>query len=243
MAFSGLRFADLQRINLRSLVLSPTDVRGLCWRSKTQTHGHPFGLITSGFLSKGPHNWLWRFLMVLDITLTKHQPSDPDFLLPDCSDTAVNPAYIPMSYAKALSFLRAWIHAPWQSGLSPLHDLELNYTIHGLKAHFSPGGHSSTARYPTINGFSKDIRILDNPSVCTDVTRFGGPWHFRNRWCLRRSKDSALKLPSIEEVRHPSRNPKSLSSILKKIFHFSSSIGSILTLRPRPHRRLRSTRS
>ena len=41
--------------------------------------------------------------MVLDITLTKHQPSEPDFLLPDCSDTAVNLAYIPMSYAKALS--------------------------------------------------------------------------------------------------------------------------------------------
>ena len=55
MAFSGLRFADVQRINLRSLVLSPADVRGLRWRSKTQTHGHPFGLIASGFLSKGPH--------------------------------------------------------------------------------------------------------------------------------------------------------------------------------------------
>ena len=153
MAFSGLRFADLQRINLRSLVLSPTDVRGLCWRSKTQTHGHPFGLITSGFLSKGPRNWLWRFLMVLDITLTKHQPSDPDFLLPDCSDTAVNPAYIPMSYAKALSFLRAWIHAPWQSGLSPLHDLELNYTIHGLKATFLSWG-------PQLHGKVSDDQRL-----------------------------------------------------------------------------------
>ena len=140
MAFSGLRFADLQRINLRSLVWSKTDVRGLCWRSKTQTHGHPFGLISSGFLSKGPHNWLWRFLTALDATLTLHQPSDPDFLLPDCSNTEVNPAYIPMSYAKALSFLRVWIHAPWRSGESPLHALELNYTIHGLKATFLSWG-------------------------------------------------------------------------------------------------------
>ena len=151
MAFSGLRYADLQRIDLTSLVWSRTEVRGLCWRSKTQTHGHPFGLVSSGFLSKGDHTWLWKFLTVLDGILSYFQPSSPDFLLPDCSFHA--PDFIPMSYPKALQFLRIWLHAPWCSSPSPMHKLELNYTMHSLKATFLSWG-------PQLHGKVSDDQRL-----------------------------------------------------------------------------------
>lgn len=182
--------------------------------------------------------------MVLDITLTKHQPSDPDFLLPDCSDTAVNPAYIPMSYAKALNFLRAWIHAPWRSGRSPLHDLELNYTIHGLKATFLSWGpqlHGKVSDDQRLQqGHHQDprqsLRLYGRDSVWGALAFqkqvvFEAQQGFRPQIAQHRGGQAPLKEPqvSLEYFK------KDLPLFKFDWFHFDSPT--------RPHRRLRSTRS
>ncbi|CAL1128619.1 unnamed protein product [Cladocopium goreaui] len=57
-------------------------MRGVIWRSKTAVSGMPLAVAAEGFLSKGSHNWLWKFLTVLDTVLAKSGLSDVDFLLP-----------------------------------------------------------------------------------------------------------------------------------------------------------------
>ena len=71
MAFSGRGFADLQRFNLRSLVLSSARQELVLALENTNART-PLRLDHKWFSFKGSHSWLWRFL------------------LPDCSDTAVN---------------------------------------------------------------------------------------------------------------------------------------------------------
>ena len=65
LAFSCLRSSDMQRTNPSSLRWDGAVLRGTCWRTKTCRTGQPFGLIGSGFLSKGPSlgfssfSWFW----------------------------------------------------------------------------------------------------------------------------------------------------------------------------------------
>ena len=49
MIWSGLRFADLQRITHKSLMASVSEIRGLCWHTKTCSRGQPWGLLASVF--------------------------------------------------------------------------------------------------------------------------------------------------------------------------------------------------
>ena len=64
--FGGLRFADSQRLPLRSLILDASSLRGVCDRTKTSHHGQPWGLLISGLLSLGSFTWVSKYLMVLD---------------------------------------------------------------------------------------------------------------------------------------------------------------------------------
>lgn len=57
MIWSGLRFADLQRITHSSLMASFSEIRGLCWRTKTCSKGQPWRLAAPGFLSNGEFSW------------------------------------------------------------------------------------------------------------------------------------------------------------------------------------------
>lgn len=50
LAWSGLRFADLQRTKLSSIRYDKTSLRGIAWRTKTGTNGLPFGFLAKGFL-------------------------------------------------------------------------------------------------------------------------------------------------------------------------------------------------
>ena len=57
-AWAGLRYADLQRVSFETLVITPEEVRGICWKTET-THRPTMG---SHFLSVGSSNWLLIFL-------------------------------------------------------------------------------------------------------------------------------------------------------------------------------------
>ena len=89
LAFSCLRSSDMQRTNPSSLRWDGAVLRGTCWRTKTCRTGQPFGLIGSGFLSKGTFTWLFKFLMVLDRIFSSHETashgdSSEDYLIPGC---------------------------------------------------------------------------------------------------------------------------------------------------------------
>ena len=43
MIWSGLRYSDLQRVTIKSIVCSPTEIRGISWRTKTCSKGQPWG--------------------------------------------------------------------------------------------------------------------------------------------------------------------------------------------------------
>ena len=140
MIWSGLRFADLQRITHKSLMASYSEIRGLCWRTKTCSRGQPWGLLASGFLSNGDFSWSMQFLQQWDYTFSTHPCDDTDFLIPSCSrDGPIVPLQA-MSYVEALGWFRQWLPIPWRKS-SLCADIDtLSYSIHGMKATFLSWG-------------------------------------------------------------------------------------------------------
>lgn len=52
----SLRYSDLQPTIWKSISQNFAELRVICWRTKTCTKGQPYGLLASGFLSRGDHN-------------------------------------------------------------------------------------------------------------------------------------------------------------------------------------------
>lgn len=136
IAWSSLRFSDAQRLNVGSLVLTDTEVRGMVWRSKTRSNGHPFGILSSGICSTGTFAWLVKFLRTWDALLADSSIASCDFLIPDLSEDGTWLSHEPLGYTPALNIFRRMLHTPWKTfaGPHPLADMQLNYTLHSLKA-------------------------------------------------------------------------------------------------------------
>ena len=134
-AWAGLRYADLQRVSFETLVITPEEVRGICWKTKTTHCCQPWVAICSGFLSVGSSNWLLIFLETWDECFsTMDNISQVDFIIPMMSDRGFDVPLQPMSYPRALSLFRYYLELPWKSS-SPLEKLNpANYTLHGIKA-------------------------------------------------------------------------------------------------------------
>ena len=133
--WSGLRFSDAQRLNVSSLVLTDEELRGMVWRSKTRSNGHPFGIISSGICSTGSFTWLVKFLRSWDKLLSESGIETCDFLLPDLSEQGTWLSQEPLDYAAALRIFRDMLQTPWKrfTGKHPLDAMQLNYTLHSLK--------------------------------------------------------------------------------------------------------------
>ena len=82
MAWSGLRWADMQRTYLHRLRYDSNSLRGVSWRAKTHTQGLPFGFLSKGFLSRGMFNWVERWLRVLDSLYPVSVFPSIDFVIP-----------------------------------------------------------------------------------------------------------------------------------------------------------------
>ena len=82
MTWGSLRFSDAQRMDLQKIIYHAETMRGVIWRSKTAVSGMPLAVAAEGFLSRGSHNWLWKFLTVLDPVLDKSGLSEVDFYSP-----------------------------------------------------------------------------------------------------------------------------------------------------------------
>ena len=62
MVWGGLRWSDVQRLKLSSLVLEAESLRAWTWRSKTSVSGFPFGVLLSGATN---NNWGTRLGKIL----------------------------------------------------------------------------------------------------------------------------------------------------------------------------------
>ena len=105
MAWGSLRFSDAQRMDLQNIIYQDATMRGIIWRSKTAVSGMPLAIAAEGFLSKGSHNWVWKFLTVMDDILTQSGLREVDFLLPMVDDQGPIYPLVPMDYATALFYL------------------------------------------------------------------------------------------------------------------------------------------
>ena len=135
LAWSGLRFSDLQRSYLDSWRLDATSLRGLCWRSKTCNQSTPFGIQLSGFLSVGAFTWVHRYLTALDKLYALEKSNSIDFAIPSFGGST-DPMYpfLAMPYGEALYFLRKFLTLPWRAQSQDHVPAGVSYSIHGLKA-------------------------------------------------------------------------------------------------------------
>lgn len=135
MAFSSMRYGDLQRILTSKLQYDGKTLRGVAWKTKTCNSGVPFGIVCRGFLSKGSYHWVHKFLICLDSTLQGTDPAQVDFILPSFTNGEVGMPLAAMPYPEALFYLRSFMLLPWRS--APIKfDNVMHYTIHSLKSTF-----------------------------------------------------------------------------------------------------------
>ena len=128
--WGGLRFADSQRLPLKSFVLSESCLRGTCSRVKTSHKGQPFGLQSQGFLSHGSFDWVFKYLQILDEIWYKSDVEELDCIFIQWHDESIHI----LSYAEALHLLRYYLRCPWSK--NPI-DLPMqSYTLHSLKSTF-----------------------------------------------------------------------------------------------------------
>lgn len=136
-SWSGLRWADMQRLSPGQLLFDLKAVRGCAWKSKTSHRGQPFGLLACGFLSHGSNSWLSMFLRSLDEIFANHADSDQDFLLPRIfmqnDSLRLQIPLVPMTYTDSLFYIRRYINCPWKASQPFSFDVS-SYTVHGLKS-------------------------------------------------------------------------------------------------------------
>eukprot|EP00435_Cladocopium_sp_Y103_P040993 s2142_g11.t1 len=117
MAWAGLRFSDMQRLDLASVCCRDGFVTGWCWRTKSSKRGMPWAFLISGLC--GAH-WGAKWFSAL-VDLRQRSPQQ-DFLW------AFNEK--PMSYTMALAQFRRCL--VYHGNLSA--ELASRFTLHSLKA-------------------------------------------------------------------------------------------------------------
>ena len=134
MIWSGLRYSDLQRVTVSSVVCSKNEIRGISWRTKTCSKGQPWGARASGFLSVGSATWLSRFIKEWDSILAAQPAGDLDFVIPQFLDGVLCQPFQPLSYPAALHWFRYFLKIPWKRSSQTSSIDAGSYSIHGMKA-------------------------------------------------------------------------------------------------------------
>ena len=211
MTWSSLRFSDVRRLNIESLVLTDVELRGMVWRSKTRSNGHPFGITCSGLCSTGSFTWLVKFLRTWDALLADSGCSTWDFLIPQLSEQGTLLSHEPLDYASALRFFREMLYTPWKrfSGPHPLEEMHLNYTLHSPKATLLSFDLSWGRRWTQMIVCNRVIMLIHgNPFICMGVIRFGGHYDINKLWSNRSGRDSVPRRHNTEGAKHSWLNLK-----------------------------------
>ena len=70
---ASLRFGDLQRVEFSSLSLSTSALHGICFATKTTTHGQPFAVTLAGITGRNLSScWTLHWLAALQSLVTPH---------------------------------------------------------------------------------------------------------------------------------------------------------------------------
>ena len=214
MTWSSLRFSDVQRLNIESLVLTDVELRGMVWRSKTRSNGHPFGITCSGLCSTGSFTWLVKFLRTWDALLAESGCSTWDFLIPRFHNCQNKAHYFLMNhwimrqlyefFGKCFIHLGNVFHGPihWKRCILTIH-----FTVRKQRCcHLDP----SWGRQWTQMIVCNRVTTLTHEShfICMDEIQYGGPYDISKLWCNRSGRDSAQKRHNTEGDRHPWLNLK-----------------------------------
>ncbi len=111
MLWARLRFSDIQRIDLGSVVAVDNSIRGFCWRTKSRKRGMPWACLRCGILGRD-----WAGAVVAEASTASECSSKQDYFLPRYSK--------PMTYTTALANFRRCIVVHGQAHLFALHSLK-----------------------------------------------------------------------------------------------------------------------
>ena len=116
MAWASLRWSDMQRLDLASVVLGSDHLAGWCWRTKSSKRGMPWGCLSCGLL-----NWGWASVFFREVCSLRDACPQRDFVL-DCKGK-------PLGYSGMLAQFRRCLVV--YAGLSP--SVASRFTLHSLK--------------------------------------------------------------------------------------------------------------
>ena len=231
MIWSGLRFSDLQRVTIASVVCSFAEIRGISWRTKTCSKGQPWGACAAGFLSVGTATWLSKFVLAWDEALATHHGGDRDFVLPQFREGTILVPYQPMSYPSALHWFRSFLTIPWKRNSETAQLDTMSYTIHGMKATIlswaSQLCHQGfiTEEMRRLQGHHKPIQHSVSLYSRDDVN---GQLELQRRliqqilagWRPITPQHRGAQMPAAEPVVHLERFRKDLDSISLTVLHW-----------------------
>ena len=117
MLWAGLRFSDIQRIDLSTVAAVDNSIRGFCWRTKSRKRGMPWACLRCGILGKD-----WAKTVVAEAAKALACCTKQDYFLPRYKK--------PMCYTTALANFRRCIvvHGGLVEGQAHL------FSLHSLKA-------------------------------------------------------------------------------------------------------------
>ena len=150
MCWGGLRWSDIQRLTLDSVLCSDGSLRGQCWRTKSRKGGMVWGCLTQGFYRSD-----WGILVFKQIQEARAKHAGRDFLLA-CNGR-------PMSYSLALGQFRRCLHVHCGLELAACSV----FSLHSLKA--------TLLAYANLLSVSSDLRAAqghhkaDGVSRCVDL--------------------------------------------------------------------------
>ena len=137
-AWTGLRWAHLQRVSPINVIFDFDTLRGIAWRTKTTTRGQAFGCVASGFLSHGSQSWLLVYLRALDNILVSMEPATWFYCPQDhrgLEQASTGPTagtyalcrcilffaggHLDPLEAKFICLWNSELHNPWAEGIAP----------------------------------------------------------------------------------------------------------------------------
>ena len=116
MFWGSLRWSDIQRLSLDSVILDKGVLKGWCWRTKSSVRGMPWALLTCGLC-----NQQWAKILYTHICRLRQDYPDRDFLL--------DYRGVPLGYCGMLSHFRRCLVA--YAGLEK--HVAAWFSLHSLK--------------------------------------------------------------------------------------------------------------
>lgn len=134
--WTSLRFADGLGVDPADIELKSGVARGFCWQSKSKKLGHAWAMLEHGCCSNPPESgWVSGWLSAIAHWQSMNS-NRVDFCLPYFvhMDKGLSLLPQPMSYMRALAYLRNWASKAGPAGMSDGLPVPLKVATHSCKA-------------------------------------------------------------------------------------------------------------